>query len=85
MLCCQNPIDIYTPISLVDVAPTLLDLVAIEKPDYLHGRSFRDALDGNTNGLEGLPIVTLGEAMQWLALIGFMWNILTQEKHYCSI
>ena len=50
----QNPIDIYTPISLVDVAPTLLDLVAIEKPDYLHGHSFLDALDGDIDGLEGI-------------------------------
>ncbi len=50
----QNPIDIYTPVSLVDVAPTLFDLAAIEKPDYLHGHSLLEALDGRGEHLEGV-------------------------------
>jgi len=50
----QKPVDIYTPVSLVDVAPTLLDLVSLEKPDYFHGRSLVEALDGTLDGLEGI-------------------------------
>ncbi len=50
----QEPIDIYTPVSLVDVAPTLLDLVSFEKPDYFHGHSLAESLDGVLDGLEGI-------------------------------
>lgn len=50
----QEPIDIYTPVSLVDVAPTLLDLASIEKPDHFHGHSLVESLDGKLDGLEGI-------------------------------
>lgn len=50
----QHNTQINTPVSLVDLAPTLLDLASIEKPAYLHGQSLVNALDGNTDELDGI-------------------------------
>lgn len=50
----QKHTQISTPVSLVDLAPTLLDLANIEKPGYLHGQSLVNALDGNTDELNGI-------------------------------
>ena len=50
----QEPIDIYTPVSLLDVAPTLLDLASLEKPDYFHGHSLVKSLNGKLDDLEGI-------------------------------
>jgi len=50
----QNHTEVNTPVSLVDLAPTLLDLASLEKQDYLHGQSLANALDGNTDELEGI-------------------------------
>lgn len=50
----QESMDFYTPVSLVDVAPTLLDLASLEKPDYFHGHSLVESLDGELDGLEGI-------------------------------
>lgn len=50
----QEHTQINTPVSLVDLAPTILDLVNIEKPGYLHGQSLINALDGKTDELGGI-------------------------------
>jgi arylsulfatase A-like enzyme len=37
---------VHTPVSLIDIAPTLLDLAGIESPSTFRGRSLRAALEG---------------------------------------
>jgi len=46
---------VHTPISLIDIAPTLLDLAGIEVPASFRGRSLRAALEGGE--IASRPIV----------------------------
>jgi arylsulfatase A-like enzyme len=46
---------VHTPVSLIDIAPTLLDLAGVEAPPTFRGRSLRPALEGGE--IEARPIV----------------------------
>jgi arylsulfatase A-like enzyme len=42
----SDGVDIDSPVELVDIAPTILDLADIDVPSHMHGTSLRPVLDG---------------------------------------
>jgi arylsulfatase A-like enzyme len=46
---------VSSPVSLIDIAPTILDLAGIDAPSSFRGRSLRDALEGRSLPLR--PVV----------------------------
>jgi len=48
----ETPRRLSEPVGLIDIAPTLLDLVGIESPAQFQGRSLRDILDGRAARVE---------------------------------
>lgn len=44
----RGGVDVVTPVSLVDIFPTLMDMAGIEKPEYLVGESFMPQCTGDT-------------------------------------
>jgi len=60
------PRDISTPVSLVDVLPTLLALVGVPSPDGLDGRSLAPVARGSVQEPEPEPIFAMEHHHKWL-------------------
>lgn len=57
-----EPRRIETPISLVDLTPTLLDFLGLDAPEITNGHSFAATLRGGAETAGDLPAVRFGEA-----------------------
>lgn len=67
------------PISLIDVAPTILDLVGLKKPAYMQGESLLTFL-GPCETYSKEHLLTFYEDAGWVVLRSSRWKLVRNQK-----
>ena len=73
---------IRNPVSLVDVLPTLLDLLRIPAPDGLAGRSLGPVLAGRTPSDPDRPVLSEATQLAWKRMVlRGRWKLIRDDAH----